>query len=126
MCTNLDALKRILDQLPPGPITDSAKIEAALAAAWPEIKGSDAEATSARKLIGRMESIDWQPPILKFLLERHGETVQGSVYAPVHRWKVDVLQGTASCSIAGRRQVKPKDKKLHVSAFAEELAPAIV
>jgi hypothetical protein len=33
---------------------------------------------TGQKLLGRMEEVVWEPPILSFTVERHGGTVQGS------------------------------------------------
>ena len=59
---------------------------------------------AGHKLIGRMENVEWHPPILTFLIERHGGTVLGSARAELQRWTVDLDRRTATCERVGHRQ----------------------
>lgn len=52
------------------------------------------------KLIGRMESVTWTPPILTFRIERHSGTVNGSVYAEMQCWDVDCEQMSANYNLS--------------------------
>ena len=61
----------------------------------------------------------------KFSIERHGTTSLGSTRAAVHKWRLDLLDLTASVSAQSHRQLSPMDKKLDVRPIAEKLAKAI-
>lgn len=95
----------MLNRLPPGPISDTTEIERPLADCWTEFIGHDENGMEPYKLIGRMENVEWQPPILSFILERHGGTVLGSTRAEVQRWQIDFDQMVAECTTSGHRQV---------------------
>src|SRR5690348_6585826 len=73
-------MTRLLDHLAmisPGPIPDPAGLERLAAACWHEFQGGDGGMTG-EKLLGRMEEVFWEPPVLSFIVERHGRTVMGS------------------------------------------------
>ena len=78
------------------------------------------------KLRNRMEAVVWNPPMLKFSIERHGATVLGSVYAEMQDWTVDIDRAEATFERGKRRQVYPKDKPLKVEPIADELIHNIV
>lgn len=61
----------------------------------------------AYKLLGRMEQVRWEPPVLSFIVERHGETVNGSTRAELQHWEVAVENRTARIVKTGQRQLKP-------------------
>jgi hypothetical protein len=44
---------------------------------WADLEGASDEAMEPWKL-GRMENPEWLPPVLTFVVERHGGTVLGS------------------------------------------------
>jgi hypothetical protein len=79
----------------------------------------------AAKLIRRMENVEWVPPILKFRIERHGATVNGSTRADVQEWHVDVDRGTARLAGEKRRQLGTMDRRLDVKPIAAEIAALI-
>ena len=69
------AFKLLMSKIPEGKIEDqavSSEIETALIKIWPLLAGASEEGMDAAKLRGRMESIEWTPPILTFVIERHG------------------------------------------------------
>jgi hypothetical protein len=68
-----------------------------LAAAWEQLNGFDAEGMAAEKL-DRIEQVEWNPPRLTFVIERHGGTVMGSTRAELHGWSIDIDRGTANCN----------------------------
>jgi len=85
----------------------------------------------ARKLTDRRgevraEDLCWDPPILKFSIERHGGLVLGSTRAELQTWAIDVTTGRAEIVALGRRQLKPMDARLDVKALARETAAMVV
>ena len=78
------------------------------------------------KLLNRTENLSWNPPFVEFDIERHGATVNGSVYAEVHHWRVNVETTEASIESNSRRQVGQKDKALKVQPLAQEIASLIL
>lgn len=113
-----------LNALPAGPVEDSASLIARLVQAWPDLGGTDAEATYGHKL-KRMEDPRWEPPRLTFALERHGATVLGSTRAAVHNWVVDTDAGCATITAESTRQVRERARPLKVGQLADELLTGI-
>ena len=120
-----DALLRYVSKTPPGPIPDAANLERLLAASWHEFSGDDGGMTGD-KLLGRMEAVVWQTPILSFTIERHGGTVMGSSKATLQEWALDLENMTARCAEEGFRQVYAREPRLNVRPLAEEVASAIL
>jgi hypothetical protein len=118
------ALHRFLAASPPA-IPDPATLERLLAACWHEFKGDDGGMTG-QKLLGRMEEVVWQPPILSFTVERHGGTVMGSSRASLQQWRLDLDKKTARCEERRFRQVRERQPRLDVEALAEEVASRIL
>lgn len=118
-------LLTLLATVPPGPITDTAELERRLADCWHELAG-DHGGMEGRKLLGRMEDVAWNPPLLTFTIERHGATVLGSTRATLQEWTVDLEKWTAYCVEARSRQVRPIQPRLDVRPLAEEIASLIV
>jgi hypothetical protein len=97
-----------LENVPPGPIQgqDKNNVIALLAKCWQDLRGADETSMEGWKL-NRAEKLSWDPPILSFTIERHGQTLDGSGRADLHHWEVDLHQGTADCMPAGHRQLTP-------------------
>ena len=94
---------------------------------WDSLQGSDQEATSAHKLGRAKAALTWQPPILSFVIERHGATVLGSSRAALHCWEIDLDRGVASCDPnAGHRQLRAMAPRMNVKPIAKALAEDIV
>lgn len=127
MTTNpLELVKQHLAPLPPGPISDTAEVARLLAARWDDLVG-DEGAMAAYKLLNRkMETVAWQPPILSFVIERHGGTVMGSSRAELQHWEVDVKKKTKTLFGLGRRQLTPMEKRLNVKPLADEITKLIL
>ena len=81
------------------------------------------------KVIGRMEDVKWDPPRLRFSIERHGGTVMGSGYTELQSWIVDFERGSRTLEndwrrrwVGGQRNsplnVGPLAAKIAASAFA--------
>jgi len=123
--SELEVLRRYVGGLRTGRLSDADELESLLCACWGELDGGSAEGTKAEKLAGRVEDLEWDPPLLRFKIERHGRTVRGSSRADMHAWSVDVDAGTASCSPGGWRQLKPAAARLDVVPLAREVAEVV-
>jgi hypothetical protein len=124
----LAALMSFLNCQLPGPLANEEQLETLLVSAWDELGSSaDGGMQSCYKLRGRMENVAWNPPILSFRIERHGGTVNGSVYAEMQQWDVNCEKGVANYDkfTSRRRQVAAKDRALKVAPIAREMADVI-
>jgi hypothetical protein len=122
---SIKELKKYLSAQKEGPVSDVDTLELLLAACWHTIEGGRQAGMNGHKLLGRLEKAEWCPPVLEFTIERHGGTVLGSTRAELQRWCVDVEAQTADWSPAGRRQLRPMQKRLDVRPLADELAQLI-
>jgi hypothetical protein len=82
------------------------------------------ESTTGRKLL-RAEDLRWDPPYLRFTLERHGSTVNGSTTASLHRWTFNTETGGASLEQKGIRQLEKKAKSFDAKSVGKEIAKII-
>ena len=124
---SLEALKSYLNSQPPGPLAEEEQLETLLVSAWNELDGSADGGMESYKLKGRIESPTWNPPTLHFQIERHGGTVNGSVYAEMQQWEVDCEKSFAIYDKfkSHRRQVALKNSPLKVGPIATEIAGII-
>ncbi len=117
------SLQALLDQTPCGPVDkDSAHgkaIISALAAAWMDLDGSEAEKTLAYKVAERAEQLFWQPPKLFFGVERHWDVVRGSRWGRLHEWSVDLNTMTAKIENMRKRAVLPASPSMTKSVMAQ-------
>jgi len=114
-----------LDTLPPGPVKDAQVLSTLLAPCWHLFHGSSDESTFGGKLVGRIEDVRWMTPILSFIIERHGGTVNGSSRADLHTWIVNIDQSTARCDKGRFRQLEKMDSRLDVKPLAQNIAQLI-
>jgi hypothetical protein len=115
-----------LQNIPSGKIHQTDEIEKLLAQCWRQL-GGDYRGMAGYKLLGRMEDVVWNPPLLTFRIERHGGTALGSVYAELQSWQFDVERGIASyLGELGRRLVGQRDKPLKTAPLANEIAKLIL
>ena len=124
MSGDLAALRRFLADVGPGHIEDAGALIEHLAPVWPSFSGPYDEAMSSGKL-GRIEDPKWQPPLLTFVIERHGGFVLGSTRAELQQWTVDLDTLTASAEGVGRRQLRPLAPRLNVAPLVAEIAELI-
>jgi hypothetical protein len=115
-----------LDSFGPGPITDTGRLGGMLSSCWDELDGSDQEGMTSFKLHGRVEDATWNPPLLRFSIERHGATVRGSSRAERHGWTLDLQTKTATWERLGFRQVRPAARRLDVQALADAIFQLIL
>jgi hypothetical protein len=109
-----------------GSVPDVASVEGLLAECWDSFGGSDEAGMEGSKLLGRMEDVRWQPPILSFIIERHGGTVCGSTRAELHHWEVDLDKGSARIVKVSHRQLVTMAPRLSIRALAAEIAEAVL
>ena len=122
----ISGLKTLLKSVGPGPIENAGAVESLLIDCWGELDGSRENGMEEYKLSGRMESVEWRPPLLTFTIERHGAIALGGTRAELQHWQVDLDAMTARMSGSGRRQLKPMADRLPVKEMASEIAQAIL
>ena len=121
----MEKLLRYLKSMPVGTISDTGELESLLISCWDQFKGDDG-GMSGYKLHGRMEEVDWNPPILTFVIERHGITNLGSTKADLQHWKLNINTREAILEYTSYRQVQPRQAKLDVKSLAEEISRLII
>lgn len=122
----MKALQELLGAVPSGPIPENIKLDKALAGCWDRFTGNGEGGMEGYKLLGRMESVHWQSPILRFKIERHGGTVNGSTRAELQHWEVNLDDQTAYIVKEGHRQLKTMAPRVSVKVIAEEIADLII
>jgi hypothetical protein len=118
------AITDFLATIPSGPVPDPADLERLLAVCWHEFRGGDGGMTG-QKLVGRMEEVVWEPPILTFKIERHGGTVLGSSRAALQHWEVNLRQRTAIIVKHSHRQMKPMAQRIYIKPLVDRILEAI-
>lgn len=133
--SDIERLIEFLKPLMPGPVKDQPNqdpsktgtvLERLLFECWYEFEGSNQEKMDGYKILHRLEEPFWEPPVLRFRMERHGATVGGSIWADIQEWKLNIETKEANYETVGRRQVSPMDKRLDVKPIAREVAQLIV
>jgi hypothetical protein len=124
--TCISAVRDYVYSLKPGPLPEIERLEQLLANCWNELDGGNEYGMADHKLVGRMESVRWEPPILTFVLERHGRTALGSTRAELQTWVVDITKGTALVEKTSPRQLYPMQSRLKLQPFVEEIAKLIL
>jgi hypothetical protein len=122
----LAELRKLMSTVPCGDVADTADIEELLASCWQELNRHDG-GMAGYKLMGRMEEVKWNPPMLSFAIERHGGTVMGSGYAELQSWTVDLESGCATLADHPRKRWLggPRNSPLKVGPIAAEIAELI-
>lgn len=118
----MERLRQFLEKLATGLITEDQQPDllSALYHAWDKIEGGAAGSMTKDK-VDRAKSIEWKPPMLSFVIERHGAFVRGSNRAELVGWNVDVSIGKATNYLHGHRELRPKDKKLDVKELVSRI-----
>lgn len=119
-------LNKYLSSIPPGPISDTAKLVRLVADCWEQFNGSGEGGMESRKLPGRMENVCWYPPLLTFIIERHGGIVCGSTRAEIQKWTLDIDTKTAICEKVSHRQLKPMLPGFNVLPVARKIVRLII
>jgi hypothetical protein len=120
------SLQRLLASLPPGDVPDDTGIDRLLAECWDDFCGSDDGGMEAYKLLRYMERAVWTPPVLSFVIERHGGLACGSTRAELQHWSVNLDKNEAQIIKEGYRQKTPMDPRKPVKATATEIARLIL
>lgn len=74
----------------------------------------------------RLEEPTWMPPLLSFVVERHGGTVLGSTRAELQKWWVDPFKAEVVLSKGGWRQLYPMSPRLNVGPLADRVAELVL
>jgi len=122
----VDDLERAFASLHPGEVSEPTGWDRLLAEDWVELRGSDDGGMEGYKLLGRMERVRWQPPVLSFVVERHGGTVMGSTRAELQHWEIDVAERTARLVKVGHRQLNSMASRTDIEGLAEEITVRIL
>lgn len=123
--TAVEKLHRHCTTLPPGPVAYEPALRRLLADAWDDLVSDDG-GMEPYKLLRPLEAVSWTPPILSFVIERHGGLAVGGTRAERQHWHVDVEAGTATLGKVGWRQNKPQRDDFPVlKATAAEVTEAI-
>ena len=125
----MNELKLYLSNQKAGPLKNTVDLETRLAAVWHEIVGYGDGGMAGHKLIGRMEDVRWDDPVLKFKIERHGGTVNGSTRAEIQHWKVDLNDKAASIMATSHRQLysmADRITKKDMAGLVEEIVTIVV
>ncbi len=122
---NVKKLLSILSALSPGKVSDVESVATALKSVWHLFEGSYESAMAAHKL-GRMESVEWAPPVLSFVIERHGGTVLGSTRAELQQWHFDLENLIAKSSRTGKFRVVSPVANSVTKADIDKLALELV
>lgn len=122
---SLDLFRKYIMTIPPGKVDDTGRLDNLLADCWDQLDHQGIGGMYPGKLLDRMENIEWNPPTLKFDIERHGAAKFGSTRAEIQRWAIDIDSGSAGFVSAGYRQIIPRQSKVDVKPLAEEIAQLI-
>jgi hypothetical protein len=124
----MEALQGLLNKFGLGPIRNTGELVQLLVGVWDDFDGSDDGGMRAEKLVGRLESVEWNPPNLDVAIERHGGTANGSTRAEVQHWRLDLGQMTAEIVRTSPRQLYMMALRITTKMMrdeVEELAPLI-
>lgn len=122
----MNVLREFLATVKPGEVPETADLDRLLAECWDEFDGANDGGMEAYKLLGRIEKVHWEPPILRFVVERHGGTVCGSTRAELQHWEIDLDDKTAQIYKTGHRQLESMAPRISIKGLAEEIAQAIL
>ncbi|HQV23643.1 MAG TPA: hypothetical protein PLJ88_11185, partial [Agitococcus sp.] len=114
-----------VSSLPTGSVEKNKTLIGFLELIWDSLSGSSNQNTTANKL-DRIENIFWSPPLLEFILERHGPTVNGSSRANLHYWRVNINDWSAEIYKTGKKQLTPMSRKYYASIDAEAVAQLLI
>jgi hypothetical protein len=103
------AFSDYLDGLAPGQVRDTGRLETLLALCWEDLTGSSDGGMEGNKLFGRMESVEWWPPLLTLKIERHGGVFLGSSRTELQHWAIDISKKIASLGVAAIVNTGPRN-----------------
>jgi hypothetical protein len=123
-------MQELIDYLEsiPAEAIDSNEVALLVASCWDELECDNPEGMRINKLYNRIENVSWNPPILRFEIERHGAMVGGgSTRAEMQFWEINVETRTLEGGETGSyRQKFPMQPRLDVKPIAKEIAELII
>jgi hypothetical protein len=125
--SSMKELAEALASLTAGEVADDArgKIVSLLESCWSELSGAHQGGMASDKLY-RAEELRWDPPVLSFVIERHGATVNGSSRAALQTWWIDPGKNVASFVETGYRRLTPRAARLDVKKVAASVCEAVL
>lgn len=122
----MERLRQFLQKIPPGtiPAERQPDLWSVLYDVWDKIEGG-AKGKMTKDKIYRAKTMEWSPPILSFVVGRHGAFVNGSSKEEFVGWNVDVSTGKAVSYDNGYRQLRPKDRILDVKVLVANIVTAL-
>lgn len=126
---SLRQLVALLTDVPPGPLTGDIidKVMNQVEGSWTDFSGSSDSKMDSGK-IGRgmgAENVTWEPPILSFVILRHGAAMLGSNRAEKQGWRLNLDTKTANHAPVGYRQLLPRAANLDVKAIVRNVFEAV-
>jgi hypothetical protein len=125
MLDHMSVLRTFLDAQGTGPVVDGKGLIAHLGPVWPTLAGAGDETMEPWKL-GRMENPVWQPPVLTFVIERHGGSALESTHASLQAWTIDLNWVTAIPATIGYREGLARPAPLRVASLVAEIVRLVV
>ncbi len=117
----LAEFRNYLNSVQPGPLADASPVKQLLPECWDDFEGNDTGGMAPHKL-DRIEDLQWDPPELSFIIERHGAMVEGgSSRTEIQSWTVNLDTLTAMASICGFRQKTPAQPRLDIAPLVERV-----
>jgi hypothetical protein len=80
----------------------------------------------ADKVWGRLEELDWDPPLISFRVERHGAMFLSSSRAEMQAWMLNLNDGTKGFVTSGYRQARPREPNLDAGPIHASAQPVQV
>jgi hypothetical protein len=122
-------LATVLQNTPAGLVAAETRDEVVklLVKCWSEFAGSTDSSMAPWKLErdGGATDIAWNPPVLTFIVERHGATVLGSTRAEKQRWRLNLQNKTAEHCSDGFRQLYRTAPRLNVKPIVVRVFEAV-
>jgi hypothetical protein len=117
-------LRVLLRRNGPGPIFDVEAARNALSDAWDECAGGDRTKLGAYS-VASAQKLEWNPPLLTFLVDRHGGAAFGPSGAERQSWTIDLDAQTAEVVTTVYWQLRPGTPAFGVGAAARGIAVAV-
>lgn len=122
-------VNRVTEHLGPdatGPVSEEHVwfIRSILESEWETFTG-DNEGLTEMKL-HRAEAYIWEPPCVKFTIERHGAMQFGSSRAELQEWTINLDTKWKECRTTGYRQISKRQPPWDADPVAEEIAAIIL
>jgi hypothetical protein len=126
--TALSHLRSLLQNMQGGPIAhrDEERVISALTESWHELTGSTDTKMDAWKITReRPSELRWDPPVLSFVILRHGAMAFGSSAAERQKWEVNLEQQAAHHVRLGLKRLRPRAKTLDIEAIVTKVCEVI-